>query len=122
MGSKLKPRKRTIVVKICKFCGKQFETIPSREKAHNFCNRECKNNYHITSLKCNNCNKIFSIRRYKQKRRFCSSNCQKDFTKKKNQRSCLNCDNNFSPNPADIKRGKAKFCSRKCVLEYKNKD
>lgn len=114
-----KPRKRTIITKICKFCGQKFETIPSRAENQQFCNINCKNNFHMIKLKCKNCGKIFSIKRYQNNRKFCSIACKKKVTKKKNKVICKNCGDYFSPNPADIKRGKAKFCSRKCVLESK---
>jgi very-short-patch-repair endonuclease len=118
LNPKRKPRKRTLITKICKYCGQQFETIPSREKNHHFCNQECKNNFHKIELKCQNCNNIFSIKRYQNKRKFCTIKCQKEFTKNKNKRNCLYCSNVFYPNPSDIKRGKAKFCSRECVSLY----
>lgn len=118
---KTKPRKRTIMVKLCKFCGQEFETIPSRAEVQNFCNKKCRANFYNMELKCQNCGKAFLIKRYKQKRKFCSMACQKEFTKKKNRVVCSNCGGYFSPNPADRKRGKAKFCSKKCLLENKNK-
>ncbi|MCD4760026.1 endonuclease domain-containing protein [archaeon] len=118
LNSKTKPRKRTIISKICKNCGKEFETIPSRVDKHHFCNRNCLIEYHRIKLKCQNCGKLFSIKRSYKKRRFCTVECQKENTKRKNEITCLNCGKIFSPNPADRKRGKAKFCSRDCVLLY----
>lgn len=115
---KKKPRKRTIITKICKHCGQQFNTIPSRERNHHYCNQKCKNKFHKINLECYNCNKTFPISRYKPRKRFCTIKCKKEFTKNKNKKNCLHCKNVFYPNPADVKRGKAKFCSRDCVLNY----
>jgi len=115
-----KPKKKTIITKICKNCANQFETIPSREKNHNFCNIKCKNEFHTIKLICKNCHKEFSLKRYKTKKEFCTIECQKEFTKNKNKKYCINCNRVFYPNPADIKRGKAKFCSRECVINNKN--
>lgn len=114
-----KPEKRMIITKICKACGQKFETIPSRATNQNFCNRECKNAFHQVELNCNNCGAKFLVKRYYQYKKFCSIQCKKEFTKKKNRKNCLNCRNYFFPNPADIKRDKAKFCSKKCFVEYR---
>jgi len=122
MNSKTKQRKKTQIIKICKYCGKEFETIPSRANTHNFCNKNCKHNFSRMNLVCVNCGKEFQIKKFYGYRKFCSYGCQKEFTKKKNTKRCKNCGRDFFPNPADIKRGKVKFCSRKCVLKYKRKD
>lgn len=114
-----KQRKRTIIRKICKNCGNVFETIPSRKDHHYFCSFECRGEFCNINLKCKNCGRIFTIKRYAHGRSFCSMSCQKEFTKKKNMRKCMNCGKGFPPNPADVKRGKAKFCSRKCSVEFR---
>lgn len=114
-----KPKKRIIVTKVCKNCGNPFETIPSREKKHNFCNMKCKNEFYMVKSICKNCNNEFITKRYKVKKEFCRISCKKEFTKNKNKKYCLNCSKEFYPNPADTKRGKAKFCSRECIVLYR---
>ncbi|MFH1500510.1 MAG: DUF559 domain-containing protein [archaeon] len=114
-----KSKRRIIITKICKSCGQKFLTISSRALTQQFCDLNCKNNYHRVTLNCKNCNNKFIVPRYRI-RKFCSNKCQTDFTNEKNKKLCLNCKEVFYPNPADVKRGRAKFCSRNCVLEYKN--
>jgi len=118
-NSVVKQRKKTLIKKMCRYCGKEFVTIPSRERSHHFCSMNCKNNYYEIQTKCRRCGKIFKIKRYAIRRRYCSLECQIFHTKERNKKKCLNCKRYFSPNPADVKRGKAKYCSRKCFIEHK---
>ena len=93
--STLRARK---VKRICKQCGKEFETYPSEIKKDNgkFCSRECwetwingKNNPNWRGggieFKCKNCEKMFKLGKWqlkKQKGMFCSRECDFEYRTK----------------------------------------
>lgn len=64
---------------------------------------------------CIICNKEFEVLWNSIPQRYCSKQCWLDDLKSKRPTvNCLTCGKEFHPFPADIKRGKAKFCSIEC--------
>lgn len=71
----------------CDYCGKSYLKSKNKVGKQNFCNIECKNNYHKkynrTTLTCKQCGKTFSRNNYKaniQHTKFCSMNCKKEYS------------------------------------------
>ena len=73
------------IIKICEFCGKEFEVILSLER-YRFCSNSCKysyrtgENHHNWKEKifknCEVCGKEFKVRPSLEHRRFCSNICK----------------------------------------------
>lgn len=69
--------------------------------------------------KCIFCNKDFKVLKKSITQKYCCKKCWiDDVNSKKPIVKCLNCKKEFRPFLADIKRGKAKFCSHKCSIDY----
>lgn len=80
-------------------------------------------------IKCENCGKKFELPKSKKAlaRRFCSRKCFGEWERGKNhpqygkkrvkeiKRNCQYCNKTFIANEKDVKRGRAKFCSRECM-------
>ena len=61
---------------ICNQCKKEFKTYPSKIKTHNFCSRQCYNQYHSIKNKqriCPTCKKIFIAKTSEDK--YCCFEC-----------------------------------------------
>lgn len=124
------------MVKICEFCGKEFET--ERDVAR-FCNHKCYwgwlngRTYNREIRTCPVCKKKFEVQRYRDVK-YCSINCYHEllrvkrgrllstkkacFSNKKKERKiikCLNCEKEMEV-MFDSKR---KFCSKSCVNKYR---
>lgn len=71
---------------------------------------------------CIICNKEFEVLWNAIPQRYCSKQCWlDDLRSKKPIVNCAYCGKEFRPFPADILRGKAKFCGRSCSIEYNKK-
>lgn len=101
---------------ICDNCGTTFERYPSTVKKHNFCNKQCYNEYHSKDTKyyiCEICGKKFKGMKHNANR-FCSRACYDKFHNIKNkERECPVCHKKFL---AD--RQTRIYCSMECY----NKD
>lgn len=134
-------RRRKRIKKYCLYCGKEFELRPCEvNKRIVLCSWRCRTKYRIGKnaprpkqqyeSKCEQCNKIFYVHKYKKERkdlgRFCSQKCMikrraniwigKDNPNFKNARKtyiCKNCGKKY----IEFKRNEKKtnFCSRQCV-------
>ena len=76
---------------------------------------------------CLNCNKQFVSRRspnelLKGWGKCCSYKCMGGYSRKRIERPCVVCGNNFKRKPSEIKKGHDKFCSRECLnVSYNSK-
>lgn len=78
-------RKEWNIVK-CDYCHNEFEKSNKRKTKLNFCNIECKNNYHIeyNNIKtlCDNCKKTILVKKYRYNNHdlhFCNKNCKTEY-------------------------------------------
>ena len=96
----------------CDTCGKEIEKYQSRISEHNFCNRECYNQFHkkvSKEYKCEICDKIF-VGSKGNANRFCSRECYNQFHNIKNKnRKCPTCGKSFI-----AKANEDKYCSWEC--------
>jgi hypothetical protein len=112
--------RRLRLSKICKYCRKPFEVIPSRNNAV-FCSRKCQDSNLIGKpsplkkkyrVKCQECGGYFEVIKARlNKVKFCSLKC-------KNQRVDVIC--NLCRKTFLVKRSHAnrtKYCSRKCFSQ-----
>lgn len=86
----------------CKYCGKIFYVTKSRYKNTNvkYCSRVCKG---------------------KDDFKFHKGNWISKKIKKENNCKCLNCKKEFYIKSSYIKKGRGKYCSKKCQFEHKTK-
>jgi hypothetical protein len=115
-----------MIKKICKQCGNEFETIPSRIRngRGKYCSRKCFHEF--TRNKeirvCQKCGNEFEAHLSDIKRgrgKFCSRKCFHESREKK-IRVCQKCGNEFEAHLSDIKRGRGKFCSKSCAQTREN--
>jgi len=116
---------------ICKNCGEQFKPNPCKNLV--FCNRACYAEYTKRQAKrmfvCKCCGKEVKVNRHKdyydyrsgkkEVRKYCSKNCADvGKTKPRENRICLNCDNEFEVLPMPSREKQDLLCSKKCIYEY----
>lgn len=122
------------IKRICKQCGKEFETYPYKIKEghSNFCSLKCWGKWkslHIRNEKASNwrggkikqicelCGKEFETTAYKIKigaGKYCSKQCHNESQVTKIKRRCIVCGKVFFIRLSIIKQGNGKFCSKKC--------
>lgn len=129
--------------KICEYCGKEFEVIPSRMKKARFCSRKCTDKWRSENIRgekhrqwrggkitkrCKQCNIEYEIKRsHYDKRHFCSRECYAKWRKEnwryenspawkggKNVKICKQCGEAFEDYPAC----EHQFCSRECYDKW----
>lgn len=119
--------------RVCKNCGKEYETIRHQSK---FCSESCRGKYNRRNRgherECEQCGKVFY--KYKEQR-FCTDICYnkhvkensmpkvewktaKDYyiPKPKKVKVCVNCNEEYKMHAPD-----GKYCSYECRLEYNQK-
>lgn len=103
------------IIKQCAQCGKEIKVSPSKNSAHNFCCRECYNQFHSKNTKeckCETCGKIFKSNQKDNANRFCCRKCYNKWHNIKNkERTCPTCGKIFS-----AKSSEDKYCSVACHL------
>lgn len=105
--------------KICKQCGKEYET---KRKTQQFCSYKCRgaSQRQGRTIKCQCCGKEFfvyewDIRWRQNEPKYCSTECYHKASQKKETRKCEFCGKEFDVVPSDPKR----FCSNKCAGAYR---
>ena len=80
---KINMQRNNILEVNCSYCNNKFLKSKNKIGKMNFCDIECKNNYHKEhdniEIACKHCNKKFTINKYKaiiQNRQFCDWNCK----------------------------------------------
>jgi hypothetical protein len=118
---------------ICSNCASEVLVVEHRHKdiiennRNIFCNRKCqgewmrKNNTRSVTLiekECNNCQKSFSVKKYrKDKAKFCSRECADNYQKSsKIEVHCTWCNTSFKKSPSKISDNN--FCSNACVGKF----
>jgi hypothetical protein len=100
------------VTVICDNCGIEFEKYASRVSKHNFCCKECYNQYHTKDTPvctCEICGKKFKGSKYNANR-FCSRECYLEYHMiKDKERICPKCGKKFI-----AKTSEDKYCSWEC--------
>lgn len=99
---------------LCKTCGHIVWVKPDTTTT---CSPDCKSPIFRKRiiLKCDGCNKKFSILPYlKRKSNYCSMKCYWDSTRHKEKRFCKVCGNEFWPTKPQLNKGFGIFCSRTC--------
>lgn len=101
------------IIKECAWCGKTIKVPPSKNSEHNFCNRECYQNFHSRNIEehiCEICGKAFKTRNKTNANRFCSRECYNKFHQIKNkERQCPVCGKTF-----EAKTSEDIYCSWEC--------
>lgn len=108
-----------MIERICQGCGKRFYAYPSRNQK--YCSPSCF--YHQkVEIKCQNCGKSFWVKPSVAKRgkKYCSRQCQIEYTKKRNSRVCEYCGKIFIARLDKLKWGYSRFCSHSCADKYYN--
>jgi len=72
--------------------------------------------------RCEICGKEFSVYPSQKDMRFCSSQCFGKYRRKGVKVICEHCGNEFEVWESKLKQSRGKFCSRKCYLEYEEKE
>ena len=96
----------------CDNCKKMFNKYESKLSKHNFCCRECYNQYHsknVPECECIICKKKFKGSKYNANK-YCSRECYlKDHEIKNKKRICPKCGKEFT-----AKTSEDKYCSQEC--------
>lgn len=99
------------MIKICKFCNKQFNAI---KKYNKFCSQPCFKNSQKkrTNIQCKVCKKFFEVNTCRLERCniYCSKKCSFIGRQKREKIICKQCKISFIAHRIQ----KAKFCSKKC--------
>lgn len=115
--------KENKIKRICLVCGKTFTTSPSRIKKGwgKYCSRKCSSKSEIIRVdkKCLFCGKKFKVIP-SQPGRYCSRKCNSLSQSTKITKKCSVCGKDFKAFPSQVKSGRGKFCSRKCVAIFLN--
>lgn len=117
------------IVKICPSCGKEFETLKSKQKK--YCSDQClhdKNELYMM-YNCDCCGKEFKIKKSyyqrkldgKQKTITCSKECSNKMKHTGHDVQCDNCGKTFYQRQYLIDNHEHRFCSTNCEFEYKHK-
>jgi hypothetical protein len=126
----------------CRYCGKQFEIVPSRIKKGRgkFCSKKCRNDWdksrRIKRI-CKYCGKSFELTPHKihnELGKYCSRACaDKGKVKfgivagsnhpnwKRIKKTCEKCGKTFETYPNIIEYGNGKFCSEECYYKSKRR-
>lgn len=119
----------------CDFCGKDCEELTSHFRKNNShcCSRECSGKLQTLknrkTVSCCECGKIFSIKnsaykRNKNKKFYCSRECQIKNSKLNEDIRCENCGKSIYMTKIRYSKSKTKqfFCNRDCYNEFKRRE
>ena len=120
------------IVKVCPSCGKEFETLKSRNKK--YCSQRCneERNEKYMNYYCDCCGKEMRIKKLiyqekldgKRKNIYCSRECADNGKRNGSDIECDNCGKIFYRIQAHIdrqhQRNQNNFCSMKCQQEYRH--
>src|SRR5437868_12437432 len=99
------------MIKVCKFCKKQFN---AERQSNKFCNQSCFKNSRKkrSKIQCKVCNKVFEVNTCRLKRCniYCSKQCSFVGRQRKDSIKCKQCKNYFIAPQTQH----AKFCSKRC--------
>lgn len=116
------------IIKICPSCGKEFESLKSRNKK--YCSEKClherNDNYMLYNCDC--CGEEIRIKKSfyqrlldgKQKSITCSYKCMGKMKNTGRNVICKNCGKTFYRRQYHIDRHENVFCSNKCQFEYQH--
>lgn len=116
------------VTKICPSCGKEFESLKSRNKK--YCSEKCFNDKNDLYMQynCDCCGKEIRMRKSdyqkkikrNQKSISCSKECANIMKHTGREIACDNCGKNFYRSQSVIDKQEHHFCCLDCELEYKH--
>lgn len=118
---------------ICGTCGTSFSCRPSHVKAGEgkFCSLKCRAVANNVLKTCKGCGREFDVYKSHAVRQvFCSGDCMRDFTRKKDNCICVSCGAGFNRKPCDLKRGEitgdgknsGRFCGMQCKAKFMSTD
>ena len=110
---------------VCKQCGKSYTSYKQRS---DFCSMDCKRAWRNSlTYNCDYCEKSFVVTPHQlrdlengvHKHLFCSADCANAYKANKVEKICEYCGNSYST--YNCWKDTARFCSKRCFYEYKNK-
>lgn len=118
------------IIKTCPSCGKEFESLKSRNKK--YCSDKClhdKNELYMICT-CDYCHKEFRVKKSyyrklldgRQKTITCSKECANKIKHTGHNISCDNCGKIFYRRQYHINRQEKHFCCTKCEFDYHHKE
>lgn len=96
-------------MKICAFCGKEFESKMSNRM---YCSDKCR---HSVKTKCAYCGKNIIRNRRKDGIYFCSRKCASFYSGKTILKECEHCGKSFDVKKSSVEYGWGKYCSKECA-------
>jgi len=105
-------------IKHCKCCGIEMLLYTSEYHKKTFCSKECKYNYSIVKLKCEQCGKEFERSKYEVGRgnfKFCSQECTGLSQRNRKLLKCIECGKKFQIKKSHFNRTQGKYCSVSCM-------
>ena len=123
-------RKGEWVTKICPSCGKEFETLKSKEKK--YCSQQCNKdrNENYINYNCDCCGKEIRIKKSnyqklldgKQKSITCSYECAWKMKNNGSNTTCHNCGKIIYRTQYRMNKQEHQFCSNECQMEYQHRE
>ena len=123
-------RKGEWVTKICPSCGKEFETLKSKEKK--YCSQQCNKdrNENYINYNCDCCDKEIRIKKSnyqklldgKQKSITCSYECAWKMKNNGSNTTCHNCGKIIYRTQYRMNKQEHQFCSNECQMEYQHRE
>lgn len=123
-------RKGEWVTKICPSCGKEFETLKSKEKK--YCSQQCNKdrNENYINYNCGCCGKEMRIKKSnyqklldgKQKTITCSYECAWKMKNNGSNTTCDNCGKIIYRTQYRMNKQEHQFCSNECQMEYQHRE
>ena len=106
------------MIKICQYCGKEFEATREERK---FCSRKCceKKKKKWYDHVCEYCGKSFKSK--KAGHRFCSKQCANFRRMNRKKVTCSYCGKDIEKRQSLVNKGGNNFCNRECLRKFQSK-
>lgn len=109
-------------MKVCEWCGGEFETIPSHADRRRYCSRECaargRRQECSSTRKCPRCGKTFVVQSWNPKWT-CSKECADAMKTHRVTKRCMVCGKEYEAHWN--RRKSSRYCSLECLARAKRK-
>jgi G:T-mismatch repair DNA endonuclease (very short patch repair protein) len=118
MSGENNPLYKERIIKVCEYCGKEYDVKPSKSESSKYCSRECKDNHRVEkseiTIMCDTCGKEMVVKKGEvtKGKKYCSNECCAKGKENKVEKICIICGKEYSTH--NRRSDKSVTCSNDC--------